>query len=487
MSPRCPKIAAVFATALACGDDASSDSIQGSDGTSASETTASIDAEGSSAAGDTGDTGEVDGGSDELDGSGPQDSSAGEDTGPPMSLGCTEGLPSAPGPHIAMIEALAGDTWLEIGAPAPDPTWGMARGRTWTSEMPFAPEFRGAFFTGEGVHGFVKPDGNYMDDLWFYDLEAHRWIACYPGAEVATLDLVINEDGFEAEADGTPLPVAQQVHGYELNTWDRDRHALLIWPTPGVYWEPALPQRASWYQDPPADASPWIYDTATGRFDRKRTGAPYPPAEDAYGALMFGSLVYVDSQQRAFLYLNSYPNEIWFYDPAAATWEQGTSGGVLPPFGIDATACYDESRDRIYMGGGSYPVTPEGTNPFWYYDLAAETWVDPMPAGGSAPPQSFANSNATMICDSVNDRVLVMRYAYDPKAGDVADLGTYAYDPTANTWAAEALAIPDAITMAPYPAESAFFDPALSAVFVYAAPDSGDEGATMWVYRTAGG
>ena len=64
--------------------------------------------------------------------------------------------------------------------------------------MPLAPELRGAFLFGEGVHGYAKPDGRYMDDLWFYDVNAHRWVCCYPGADTKTLDLVINKDGFEA-------------------------------------------------------------------------------------------------------------------------------------------------------------------------------------------------------------------------------------------------------------------------------------------------
>src|SRR5258708_1450545 len=86
------------------------------------------------------------------------------------------GLPSAPAPHIAKIKSLGNNAWLNLGQPAPDPRWGRARGRSWTSEMPFAPELRGAFLYGEGQHGYAKPDGHYMDDLWLYDINAHRWI-----------------------------------------------------------------------------------------------------------------------------------------------------------------------------------------------------------------------------------------------------------------------------------------------------------------------
>src|SRR5438874_11773917 len=87
-------------------------------------------------------------------------------------------------------------------------------------QMPLAPELRGAFLFGEGVHGYAKPDGHYMDDLWFYDVHGHRWVCCYPGADTKSLDLTINADGFEATRDGGPLPVATMGHGYEMTTYD---------------------------------------------------------------------------------------------------------------------------------------------------------------------------------------------------------------------------------------------------------------------------
>ena len=129
------------------------------------------------------------------------------------------GLPSKPGPHIDRIKALADNSWLELGPPLSDPRWGRARGRSWTAAMPLAPELRGAFLSGEGQHGYTKPDGHYMDDLWFYDINAHRWICCYPGAPAKTLRLTLNSDGFEATAAGDVVPVAQQVHGYQMNTY----------------------------------------------------------------------------------------------------------------------------------------------------------------------------------------------------------------------------------------------------------------------------
>ena len=122
-------------------------------------------------------------------------------------------LPSKLGEHLAKIKALKQGEWLELGPPKADPKWGRARGRSWTAKMPLAPKLRGAFLFGQGVHGYVKPNGHYMDDLWFYDINAHRWICCYPGANTNTLKLSINKDGFETNGDGEPIPVAAMAPG----------------------------------------------------------------------------------------------------------------------------------------------------------------------------------------------------------------------------------------------------------------------------------
>jgi len=83
------------------------------------------------------------------------------------------GLPSAPGPTVEKLKALGDNAWLNLGAPAADPKWGKGRGRSWGCKMPYAPDLGGAFLSGQGVHGYVAPDGRY-DDIFFYDLYAHR-------------------------------------------------------------------------------------------------------------------------------------------------------------------------------------------------------------------------------------------------------------------------------------------------------------------------
>src|SRR4051794_4411447 len=63
-------------------------------------------------------------------------------------------MPSPAGPHVEKIKALGDNQWLDLGSPAADPKWGKARGRSWGSNMPAAPDVRGAFVFAEGVHAY---------------------------------------------------------------------------------------------------------------------------------------------------------------------------------------------------------------------------------------------------------------------------------------------------------------------------------------------
>src|SRR5437763_7054896 len=185
------------------------------------------------------------------------------------------GLPSAAGPHVAKIKTLKDNEWLSLGAPAADRQWGKARGRSWSAPMPHAPDLGGGFLFGEGVHGYTKPDGHYMDDLWFYDLNAHRWVCCYPGYDTKNpAELVVNADGFEATKDGEPIPIAAAVHEYGMSTYDPDARRFACVPAGGDYWGPAMPKRLAFLKENgkklnTTHASPWFYDTGSGRRERR--------------------------------------------------------------------------------------------------------------------------------------------------------------------------------------------------------------------------
>src|SRR5438128_495711 len=176
-------------------------------------------------------------------------------------------LPSKESAHIQNLKDLPDNTWLNLGPPLPDPKYGKARGHAWGARMPYAPDLRGAFLFGEGVHGYVKPDGRYMDDLWLYDLNAHRWLCLYGGADTKTLNLHLNQDGFETDENNHPIPVAQLVHSYENLTYDTDLHRFLFMPCPGDYWKKSLgPLRNQWLKDQTklTNATPWVYDATAG-------------------------------------------------------------------------------------------------------------------------------------------------------------------------------------------------------------------------------
>jgi hypothetical protein len=88
----------------------------------------------------------------------------------------------------------------------------------------FAPG--GAFVFAEGVHAFVKPDGHYMNEVWFYDIRGHRWICLYPGIEVKAIaqrikdkDLIVNGDGLLVDREGQPLPPLL-IHAYGYLSYD---------------------------------------------------------------------------------------------------------------------------------------------------------------------------------------------------------------------------------------------------------------------------
>ena len=112
-------------------------------------------------------------------------------------------LPSKPAAHVEKIKALGDNEWLKLGAPVADPKWGKARGSAWGAKaLILAPDKRGAFPYGEGVHAYVKPDGHVMDDLWFYDINQYAWLCLHPGTNTKTFtqqvkdgQLLIDENG----------------------------------------------------------------------------------------------------------------------------------------------------------------------------------------------------------------------------------------------------------------------------------------------------
>ena len=425
----------------------------------------------------------------------PRDSAADEAV---ERQGPLAGLPSQEGPHVAELKAMPDKSWLDLGRPAPDPTWGIGIGRAWSSKMVYAPDLRGAFINGEGRHGATTERNgktHYNDDLFFYDINQHRWVCVYPGMELGTYEGKINADGFEVDKMGHPQPIAYMVHAYGAVTYDTDKKAYAhMWnPAGGGYWESSMPERVDFIRanndklnalggrlrdgTPTSlidQASPWIYDTLAGHWTRLKTERASP--ERGHGAHLF----YLPTLKQYFFRFK----ETHLYDPAANTWTQVETSGPQPPQPIDSASCYDSKRDRIYIAMGSYPHNASTALPnrVWAYDVKTSTYQDLQATGALPPrPKPVAGTNTSqMTYDVKNDVVLYFAYGADLN-GSSATTGIYAYDADTNEWTLATTSYPEGWGADWRNLAHIFYDPQLNVHFLYNAADSGD--GVMYAYR----
>jgi hypothetical protein len=395
------------------------------------------------------------------------------------------GLPSRPGPHIDKIKALGDNEWLELGAPAPDPKWGQGRGRSWGCNMPYAPDLQGAFLAGQGMHGFIKPDGRY-DDIFFYDLNAHRWICIDPGLNTRTFAadikegrLTVNDDGQLVDRDGRPVIYACGGHSYASHTYDTDlrkyvscgggsglggdQYSLqMAWDREG---KQLLQEQGKGKPDRVAGA-PFSFNTLTGRFERL-------PAEGFRPQGAFPTLTYLPTRKALWHYTRSGDTGVVrLCDTATRKWSNANAKGPTPP-GIDFGVCYDGKRDRLYVCGGSYrgPYA-ENEGKVYVYDVQSNSWSNAPDRG--AVPSRFDSNDACVHYDSANDRVLTVVFRPQKR-------GVFVFDPAAAAWAEDPLPLP-AKLQASRECWHGFYAPGLNAHFFFLAHDSRD-GGTVWVYR----
>jgi len=398
-------------------------------------------------------------------------------------------LPSKPkGEHLEKIKALGDNSWVNLGSPAPDPKWGRARGRAWGGKaFALAPDIRGAYFTGEGIHAFVKPDGHGMDDYWVYDINAHRWICIYPGTNVKDFtplvksgDLRVGEHGLVANKAGQPMPGHLFIHAWGFLTYDTDRRKfalLALGPGYSNYYFPGLGFQDKGRFDglkeglgllqeqmkakTAKSSSPWFYDTATGEFES------YPATNRCPVQTGHGQLLYIQSKKQYLFIADG--GQVAFFDPDRKSWTAVAVKGKGPA-GYDIGACYDSKRDRVYIGAiGPKGKTAEDGNAILVYDIGSETWIRPNAKGDS--PSAWTTNQCSVHYDAASDLVLVLHYS-DKKA--------YVYNPETGAWG-DPLPMPDGM-MKHSDCGHAFYDPELNAHFVFFAGDSVDNGV-MWAYR----
>jgi len=386
-------------------------------------------------------------------------------------------LPSKPGAHIEKIKAMGDNQWLNLGVPAADPKWGKARGSTWGAKaLILAPDKRGAFLFGEGVHAYVKPDGHAMDDLWFYDINAHAWMCLYPGMNTKTFtqrvkdkELKIDDNGQLIDNDKQPIPLHTLVHawGYLAYDSDRKKFAFVSWSSNQIsryflggekLMDEGLKLLEEQMNGKKSVFSPWFYDVATGKFEHSI--ANNTTAVNAGG---FPQLHYLPSKKQFF---SVGSDTVAIFDPAKNEWSDAKPKGPAPK-GYDACGCYDSKRNRVYRNDGD-GSKGEG---LMAYDIDSNSWSHLKPTGTA--PAAASTNTAFYEYDARLDVVVAIHFK-----GKTA--GIFVYDPKTNSWA-------DPL---PFPADgpkfdfaaNTFYDRELNAYFCHVAGDSRDNGV-MWVYR----
>jgi hypothetical protein len=382
-------------------------------------------------------------------------------------------LPSEPRSHVAKLQALGDDAWMMLDTPEGDPAWGRARGRAWGGRaLVLVPELRGAFFYGEGVHAFVKPDGHMMDDLWFYDINANRWIAIYPGTNTETFsaqvkrgDLKLDGNGQLIDKNGNLVPVHPLIHAWDFLTYDSQSRKFTFLAGRGfgrffIGNEAKMDEGLKLLETQlatksPPPMSPWFYDIASGKFERYPVNMATPDVGN------YANFQFVKSRNQYFY--GGY-NGVAYFDPVARKWTVAKDSGPRPR-GYDHGGAYDAKRNRIYMSAG----VSDPTGAFLAYDLNLEAWTKPNQSGA---PRGLSTNDASIFYDVKNDVVTVFQYL---------EKKIYTYVPGADTWSHREFPASVLASIA-YPAFSAFYDPELNVAFVYAATDSMDNGV-MWAYR----
>ncbi len=372
------------------------------------------------------------------------------DDAPPRK-GPLANLPSAPGEHVQKILAMGDRSWLNLGAPAPDPKWGAAPGRAYTNKMTWAPGLVGGFLQGEGVHG-ASGDGPrkglYNDDVFFYDLLAHRYVCVYPGSKLAGLKLKVDANGFTADADdGQNYPYAIAVHGYECQSYNPTTGEFMTLYTGSPYGKKVSKQlpvqgKAS-LRGRSAGQHPYFYSTRTGRWERRKTEGPGPSTH------FCKTLRYIPGIGKT-LYFSRRSGVMWFYDHKANAWESVKPEGEWPKAGLEGTTAYDTKRERLYIFNSGSEFVPA------IYDVKTNTILDakarnqPYPEsngyekGKRVLGSTSSNAHYDPVADVVVMRLRIKKGTGDPRNIRSTTMGLAIYRPETNEWETEFVPLDEA-------------------------------------------
>ncbi|MHC4915866.1 MAG: hypothetical protein ACYTGB_10280 [Planctomycetota bacterium] len=402
--------------------------------------------------------------------------------------GALAGLPSQPGPHVAKIRAMGDRSWLDLGAPKPDPKWGMAPGRSYTNKLTYAPDLVGGFLFGEGVHGARGTGpraGYYNDDVFFYDLMGHRYVCVYPGTKEGTVKFKVDEKGFCAAPDGQNFPVAIAVHGYECQSYNPDTGEFMTLLTGSPYSRKIsamLPVKGkgSMRDRKKSSKHPYFY-TRDGRWDRRKVEGAGPSAH------FCKTLRYIPSKKQTLYFSRRGAKTLWFYDHAGNKWNKVTPQGTPPEAkGIEGSTAYDSKRDRLYMFNSGAEVVPG------VYDFKTNTYSTPKTENQPYPPSNGYEKGQRVLSSTSSGAhydpgadVVVMRLKIKQGTGDPRNirgktLGLAVYGPEKNAWEKEFVPLPEAAKRKA--GWNSCYSPELNVHVYHLAGDSRANG-TVVVYR----
>lgn len=369
-------------------------------------------------------------------------------------------LPSTNAPHIKKIKSMKPNSWLNLGRPEGDKKWGVARGRSWAPKMAYVPKLSGALFCGEGVHGYIKPNGRIMDDLWFYDANQNKWICLFPGNVAKSLKRKIDKNGFEVNEKGDFVPLAYLGHAYNNLTYIPESNKLMIVWVNSQYWQTTVPHRYDWLKDrdgmmKAANAQhPVYFNLSTGKWERQLTTGKGPQAK------WQGVVEYIPSKKKVFY---QYRDVVWFFDIQKNTWEKTKSSTKI---GYDSSGCFDTKRNRMML------IRNET---FVIYDIKTGEWHNPE--SQNQPKRLPRCADGTFYYDSVND--VAVAHVYKNKTlGNIL-----VYDIQKNTWVDKGNLLTPVVKNNGSTAVSGFYHDKLNVHFYYIARDSRNEFATMYAYR----